>query len=439
VSDELLTSSATRLAAMIRERRVSCREVAEAHLRRIARVNPLISAVVQCDRDAVIQAAVVADEALARGDGVGPLHGVPFTVKDWIETSDYPCAAGFEERRNFVPKRDATVVARMRAAGAILLGKTNVTEGAPVYERPNNPYDLERTPGGSSSGEGAIIGAGGSPLGLGSDSGGSIRLPAAWCGVAGLKPTNGLVPSTGHFPPITPMHDPRTTIGPLARRVEDLALALRVIAGPDARDAGVAPVSIGDAAAIDVASLRVAWYADMPGATTSPDAAASARTAIDALRAAGASIAEPTPPRLDESMPITIAYWARTSSISLTEWRPYRESTLTADEIERSIFEWERFRGSMLRFMDPYDVIVCPAAPYVAPEHRSLPPEDYVYTLPYSLTGYPVAVVRAGTSAEGLPVGVQVVARPCHDHVAIAAASVIERATGGWEIARLAE
>ena len=420
---------------MIRERRVSCREVAEAHLRRIERVNPLINAVVQSDPDIVMRAADAADEALARGEGIGPLHGVPFTVKDWLETDDYPCAAGFEERRHFVPKRDATVVARMRAAGAVLLGKTNVTEGAPVYARPSNPYDLARTPGGSSSGEGAIIGAGGSPLGLGSDSGGSIRLPAAWCGVAGLKPTNGLVPSTGHFPRITPMSDPRTTIGPLARRIEDLALTLRVIAGPDGRDPGVAPVAIGDPSHADVNSLRVAWFADMPGATTSPDMVTGTRTAVDGLRDTGATVEEAAPPRLEESMPITVAHWARTSSLSLTEWQPHRASTLTADEIERSTFEWERFRGSMLRFMDSYDVIVCPAAPHVAPEHRSLPPDDYVYTLPYSLTGYPVAVVRAGTSAEGLPLGVQVVARPWHDHVAIAAASSIEQATGGWQIA----
>jgi len=136
-------------------------------------------------------------------------------------------------------------------------------------------------------------------------------------------------------------------------------------------------------------------------------------------------------------MPITVAYWARTSSLSLSEWQPYRPSTLTADEIERSIFVWERFRASMLRFMESYDVIVCPAAPYVAPAHRELPPEDYVYTLPYSLTGYPVAAVRASTSPDGMPVGVQVVGRPWQDHIAIAAASIIENATGGWAIARV--
>jgi amidase len=177
----------------------------------------------------------------------------------------------------------------------------------------------------------------------------------------------------------------------------------------------------------------------MPGATTSPDMVTGTRAAVTALRDAGATLEEAAPPRLEESMPITVAYWARTSSLSLTEWQPYRESTLTADEIERSIFEWERFRASMLRFMESYDVIVCPTAPYVAPAHRELPPGDYVYTLPYSLTGYPVAVVRAGTSSSGMPVGLQVVARPWHDHVALAAASIIEQTTGGWQIAHLAE
>ena len=213
----LCAASATSLARMIRERDVSSLEVVDAYLARIDDVNPKLNAVVQIAPDARDRARD-ADAALARGDEVGPLHGVPFTVKDWIEAEGLICAAGFAERAQFVPKRDATVVARMRAAGAILLGKTNVTDGAPVYPRPNNPYDLARSPGGSSSGEAAIIAAGGSPLGLGSDSGGSIRLPAAWCGVAGLRPTSGLVPNTGHFPRIGAMHDPRTAIGPIARR-----------------------------------------------------------------------------------------------------------------------------------------------------------------------------------------------------------------------------
>ena len=415
---------------MIHNREVSSLEVVDACLTRIDHVNPKLNAVVQIALDARDRARA-ADATLALGDDVGPLHGVPFTVKDWIEAEGLICAAGFAERSQFVPKRDATAVARMRAAGATLLGKTNVNDGAPVYARPNNPYDLERSPGGSSSGEAAIIAAGGSPLGMGSDSGGSIRLPAAWCGVTGLKPTNGLVPNTGHFPRIGSMHDPRTTIGPLARRVEDLALLLPIIAGVDGRDPGVVPMPLGDAWSVDGSALRVAWYTGMPGAAPSHAVVAAVDAAVSALRDAGATANDASPPRLDESMRITVAYWSRVQSRSLTEWSLYRASTLTADEIERSIFEWERFRGSMLRFMDDYDVIVCPATVDVAPEHRALTGEDFAYTLPYSLTGYPVVVLRCGEDG-GMPVGVQIVARAWHDHVAVAAAMRIEAALGGW-------
>ncbi len=418
---------------MIREREVSSFEVVDVHLARIERVNPKLNAVVQIAPDARVRARD-ADAILARGHGVGPMHGVPFTVKDWIETEDLISAAGFAERSQFVPKRDATGVARMRSAGAILLGKTNVSDGAPVYARPNNPYDTQRSPGGSSSGEAVIVAAGGSPLGLGSDSGGSIRLPAAWCGVAGLRPTSGLVPNTGHYPRIGAMHDPRTAIGPIARRVEDLAPALRIIAGADGRDPGVVPMPLGEPSSVDVGALRVGWYTGMPGVSPSPAASTAVHAAAGALRQLGAAVLECTPPRLDESMPITIAYWSRVQSSSLTEWNPPRPSTLTADEVERSIFEWERLRGSMLRFMNDYDIIICPATTDVAPEHRALTGHDYVYMLPYSLTGYPVVVVRCGDDG-GMPIGVQIVARPWQDHVALAAAMRIEDALGGWQAA----
>ncbi len=428
--DDICSLSATRLARLIRQRDVSSLDVVDAHLRRIDEVNATLNAVVQIAPDSRHRARA-ADAALAHGDVIGPLHGVPFTAKDWLETDDLICAAGFAERAQYIPKRDATVVARMRAAGAILLGKTNVNDGSPVYSRPNNPYDVSRSPGGSSSGEAAIIAAGGSPLGLGSDSGGSIRLPAAWCGVTGLKPTTGLVPSTGHFPRIGPMSDPRTAIGPLARNVEDLMLAMNVIAGPDGRDTSVIPMPIGDPGAVDVSSLRVAFYTSMPAAMPSPSVESAVAGAVSALGDIGATVTEATPPRLEESMPITISYWSRVDSMSLAEWRPHRPSSLTADEIERSIFEWQRFRASMLQFVNEYDVIVCPAASDVAPHHRRIEKEDFDYMLPYSLTGYPVVVVRSGES-DGMPVGVQVIARSWHDHVALAAARCIESALGRW-------
>ncbi|MBI5283724.1 MAG: amidase [Chloroflexi bacterium] len=436
--DDLCSLPATRLAQLIRGRQASATEVVGAHLRRIEAVNPRINAVVQLRAEAALKQASAADAAIARGDAIGPLHGVPFTVKDWIETSDLICVAGFEERRSYVPKRDATAVARMRAAGAILLGKTNVNDGSPVYARPNNPHDLDRSPGASSSGEAAIIAAGGSPLGIASDSGGSIRWPAHCCGVAALKPTSGLVPNTGHFPRIGAMSDPRTAIGPMARSIGDLALALPIIAGPDGRDAGVVPMPIGDMAAVKAKGLRVAHYTRMPDATPSPETVAATEAAARALEAAGARVSEARPPRLEESLPITLSYWRRPSSVSWSRWMPSGEAKLSGEDVERHLFEWERFRRYMVLFMEDYDVIVCPVAADAAPPHGPVPVENWLYTLPYSLTGQPVAVVRAGTSAEGLPIGVQVVARSWRDDIALAAAAVVERALGPWPASAVA-
>ena len=232
MSYDFLALGAGELARLIAARETTAVEVVEAHLGRIEAVNPTTNAVIQIAPDAMDRARA-ADAAVERGDAVGPLQGVPFTVKDWIETDDLVCAAGFAERIDFRPRRDATVVARMRRAGAILLGKTNVMQGDPVHARPNNPHDPDRTPGSSSSGEAAIIAAGGSPMGLASDSGGSSRWPAHCCGVAALKPTTGRVSNAGHFPPIGHLSDPRTTIGPMARKAADLGLVLRVIGGAD--------------------------------------------------------------------------------------------------------------------------------------------------------------------------------------------------------------
>ena len=430
---DLCSISATRLAQLIRDRGVSSVEAVDAHLRRIEAVNPSLNAVVQLGADAARAAARAADDAIARGGAIGPLHGVPFTAKDWLETADLVCAAGFEERRDYVPKHDATAVARMRAAGAILLGKTNVNDGSPVYARPNNPYDVARTPGASSSGEAAIVAAGGSPLGIASDSGGSIRWPAHCCGVAALRPTAGLVPNTGHFPRIGDITDPRTAIGPVARRVEDLALALRIIAGPDNRDPGAVPVPLGDMAEAAIEGLRVAYYTRMPGASPTPDTIATTEAAARALEAAGARVTEARPPRLEESLPITLDYWRRPSSASWQRWVASVDARLSGEDVERHLFEWERFRRHMALFMEDYDVIVCPVAAEPAPPHGKVPVENWLYTLPYSLTRQPVAVVRCGASAEGLPIGVQVVAAPWRDHVALAAAATLERALGGWQ------
>ncbi len=421
------------LAKAIRERKVSSLEVIDAYQQRIEAVNSKLNAVVQLAGDTARDQARDADAALARGDAAGPLHGVPFTVKDWIETEGLVCAAGFKERADYVPERDATVVARMREAGAILLGKTNVLEDNPVYGQTHNPYDLSRTPGLSSSGEAAIIAAGGSPLGLASDSGGSIRFPAHCCGVAGLKPSNGRVPNTGHFPRISAMNDPRTQIGPLARFVEDLVLTLPIIAGVDWRDAGVIPMPLGDPGDVTIAGLRAAVYTD--DGVASPDARTVevVNACAGVLRDAGIAVEEARPRRIEESLDITLRYWARTRSVSWNEWMPDGEGEMSGDEVDRSLFEWDRLRRAMLSFMERFDVIICPVAEHAAGPHGVGNVRDFIYTLPYSLTGWPCVVVRAGMSPEGLPIAVQVVAQPWRDDVALAVAQQIESVLGGWQ------
>jgi amidase len=423
--------SATELASAIRARTLSSVEVVTAHLRQIERVNPHIHAVVALSETA-LDDAQRADAALAGSDVVGPLHGVPFTVKDWIETKGLVCAAGYQERASYVPAADATVVARMRAAGAILLGKTKPGSGADLHPAPKNPFDADHTPGASSSGEAAIIAARGSPLGIGSDSGGSLRWPAHCCGVATLKPTSGVVPLTGHFPPIIALTDPRTVIGPLARTVADLAVTLPIIAGEDGNDPSVVPVALGDVSGVEPRAFRVAWFTAFDGARPDAPTVAAVEDAVGALRERGATLTAATPPRIDESLAITKAYWARPESMSERSWKPWGQSTLSADEIERSLFEWHRLRQALARFMRSYDVIVCPVAPTAAPRRNKAEAEDYVYTLPFSLTGYPVVVVRMGTSEDGLPIGVQVVAKPFREHVALAAAAVLEAFSGRW-------
>ena len=422
-----LTSAAVELAGMIVEGKASSVEVVQAHLDRIEAVNPSLNAVVRLAPDAM-ERAREADETLARGAAVGPLHGVPFTVKDWIETADLVCDAGYPERRGHRPARDATAVARMRAAGAILIGKTNVQEGAPLYPRPNNPHDRSRTPGSSSSGEAAIIAAGGSPMGLGSDSGGSIRWPAHCCGVAGLKPSAGRVPNTGHFPRLGHLSDPRTVIGPMARSARDLETILRVIAGEDFVDPGVAPVPLGHAHDIELSAMRIGWFVSPSGSETTADTARTVAAAADALTDLGCAVREIEAPWLDESLAITRAYWARPTSASLSEWSPDRPARLDEAAIERSVFEWERFSRRMSTAMRDLDLLLSPAARRPAPPHGAWDETEYLFTLPYSLTGQPAAVIAFGVSPEGLPIGIQLAGRRWRDQHVLAAATALEAA-----------
>ena len=425
----LTSASAASLAGLIAGREVTAREVVEAHLRRIEAVNGRINAVVQLDAERALVSADAADLALARNESLGPLHGVPFTVKDNIAAAGVEMAIGAPERVGVVPPADATVVARIRAAGGILLGKTNLpvygggieTEN-PVYGRTSNPYDLARTPGGSSGGEAAIVAAGGSPCGLGTDSGASVRLPAHFCGLASLKPSAGRVPLTGVLDDegqLGTLGDPRTQVGPLARTVGDVALLLRIVAGPDSRDGGVVPVPLGDPGDVDVRGLRVAVQTDNGLDAPTPETVAAVTAAAAAL---GATVEEARHPEGGHELTIDV-------------WRSYGESVGAAD-LWRLLRRWDEFRGRMLAFAARYDLIACPVFAGPARLHGTMnvPGEldPTSWTTPHSLTGWPAATVRAGTSPEGLPIDVQLVAGPWRDDVALAAALRIERELGPW-------
>src|SRR5215212_10759269 len=261
--DSLWHLPVRRIAELISTGALSSLDAATACLDRISAVNPGINAVV-CLADDPLGRARAADAERSTGAVLGPLHGVPFTLKDSFDTAGVVTTVGTTGWRNRIPERDATVAARLTAAGAILLGKTNTPEFTwsdetdnDVYGRTSNPYDLERTPGGSSGGSAAIVAAGGSPFDIGSDTGDSIRQPAHVCGIAGLKPTNGRVPRTGHWPGFAGPVATLTQLGPLARRVEDLSLVLPIIAGPDGIDPHVVPAPLGDPAGVNVGGLRV--------------------------------------------------------------------------------------------------------------------------------------------------------------------------------------
>jgi amidase len=228
------------------------------------------------------------------------------------------------------------------------------------------------------------------------------------------------------------MNDPRTQIGPLARSVEDLGLILPIIAGADWRDPGVIPMPIGDFRKVDVSSLRVSHYTEQADAVPTAETVAAVESAANALANAGALVEAARPPAIDDAFGITLDYWRRTRSLSWSEWRPTSTTTLSGDDVDRSLFRWDVLRGRMLEFMESRDVLVAPVCAHPAPA----PPSGvhvYLYTLPYSLTGWPCVVVRAGSDPSGLPIGVQVVARPWRDDVALAAALVIEQSLGGWQ------
>jgi amidase len=455
---DLPYASACAMARAIREKKISSVEVVRAHIARINEVNPKLNAVVQLPAEQAIAAARQADTELARGEVKGLLHGVPFTLKDAIESTGVTCTGGTLGRRAYVPTQDATVVKRLREAGAILLGKTNCPEFGwawesdnLIYGRTSNPWNLSLSPGGSSGGESAIISVGGSPFGLGSDAGGSVRFPANCTGIASIKPTSGRVPRTGHYPGPGGTLDTVWQIGPLARKVEDLSLILEIISGPDFRDAAIVPMPLGDARKVDLKSLRVAFFTDNGIVSPTPDIDAAVRVAAQKLSGEVGTIEEIRPLGIEQTYEIFLGLFCADSGAALegliqaagtTEIHPLmkrvlelqRANAMTTARFSALVGRWDAFKTAMLTFMENFDALISPVCSFVGMEHGStydrLP--SFSYTMTYNLTGWPAAVVRAGTSSQGLPIGVQIVARPWREDVALAIAGFLESELGPW-------
>lgn len=455
LADPLHHTSASQLLRALERKTISSEELVGALLERIQAVNPKLNAVVQLVADRALAEARKTDSERMRGEIRGPLHGLPITLKDSIDTAGVISTGGTKGRATFVPEADATVAARLRAAGAILLGKTNTPELTFSYETTNlvygqtsNPYDVSRSPGGSSGGAAAIIAAGGSPLDIGSDTGGSIRYPAHCCGIAGIKPSSGRVPRTGHIVPFGGTLDSLTQLGPLARSVDDLILALPVIAGPDWRDPAVVPAPLGDPAAVDLSKLRICFHTDNGVATPTPEIIAAVRNAAQALSARVPRVEEKRPAGIEQTTEIFFSLVRADGGIGTRKlldqagttesWlKPTGRDPVSFPEFLALFDRWDGFRMEMTRFFENYDVILSPACAIPAPPQGEVAKPSFrlqtSYTQTYNLTGWPGAVVRCGTSPEGLPIGVQVIARPWREDVALAVAKHLEESLGGFQ------
>jgi amidase len=468
--DDPLFMSATKLARLIRERQISATEAIELHIARIEATSPKINAVVAVCFERALQEARDADEALAKGKKIGPLHGVPMTIKDSFDAEGVVSTGGTMGRKNFIPGKDATVLARARAAGAILLGKTNTPEftlgiGSRttdnlIYGTTLNPYDLTYQPGGSSGGSAANVAAGGASFDIGSDWYGSIRDPSNACGVVGLKPTHGLCPRTGHIIGYGGLYDSFQQVGPIARYAEDLALVLPIIAGPDNWDAATQPVPVGDPAAVDISKLRVAFYPHNGLNPPTEEMQALVKRCAKLFEEAGCRVTHDMPPKMSELAGArsdfagtTGGYLTRVLLERAGTKEPYPHLPMGGEEkptadLTRFAEELDAARSEQLAWFENYDIILCPAslrAAHPLDREVTLPPppppgpdgkrpRSPYYLGVYNTNGWPAGVVRAGISQEdpGMPLGVQIVGRPWRDDQVIAALAFVERQLGGY-------
>jgi Asp-tRNA(Asn)/Glu-tRNA(Gln) amidotransferase A subunit family amidase len=462
----LFHSSIARLTAGIRSKKISPVEVVDTLIERTAECEAQLNSFVHLDADGARKQARAAEAAVQRGAALGQLHGLPVTIKSCIDIAGWPCPAGSILRKDYVARRDAPLVARLRAAGAIILGNTNTPEFLMAYESNNlltgktsNPWDLERTAGGSSGGEAAAIASGCSMGGVGGDGGGSIRVPAHFSGICGLKPTPGRIPSTGHFPPAEGALSWLGVVGPMARTIADVCELFEVLAGPDPGDALSAPVPLRTIERGQLKGTRIGVLESDSLGKVTPETESAVRRAAEFLAAQGL-VVEPLPLKgLDRAIELwwfffgpTIAHLFGPAvaghedqvSPMLREYLSCAEPEipLTVDQFLAACAERDVLRGEVLQQMKDVPILLSPVSSAPAFRHgegtwRAGAEHCYRDTMRHSqwlnLTGFPGASVPLGSSPEGLPIGVQVIGRPYEEELVLAVAERIEEARGPWQ------
>ena len=459
--NELVLASAARQLELLRARKVSIAELAEAHIAQIVRLNPLLNALVDFDVERVREQARALDAATS---GRGALHGLPVTVKSSISTAGYRCEIGSLIHRGDVPREDAPVVARLRDAGALILGTTNCPEFLMAYETDNllhgrtcNPWDRERSPGGSSGGESAAIAACMSAAGLGSDSGGSVRQPAHFTGICALKPTPGRVPGRGHLPPCVGPFSVLGAIGPMARTIEDVMLLFNAISGQDLLDPAGAPVLRRKPQLSQMREQTIGYFEDDGLVPVTQETRRAIQDSVLALRDAGFRVEAFRPRTLESLRQLWWKFFVRCGAMFYQPAIRGKENLLSpifreflsiaeADgpmngvELLDAWAELDLLRSKTLEEMQRYPILLCPIASVPAWKHgeRSWMVEgqrvEYLdavrHTQWFNVLAAPAVVVPVGQSPEGLPIGVQLIARPYEDETALAVAAILDKVCG---------
>jgi Asp-tRNA(Asn)/Glu-tRNA(Gln) amidotransferase A subunit family amidase len=449
-----------------RRKEISPVELITAHLDRIAQIQPQLNPFVHIDAESGRARARESESRIARGETLRPLEGVPLTVKSSLDVAGWPCPAGSLLRKDFIPTTNAPLVSRLEESGAILLGNTNTPEFLMAYETDNrlsgktsNPWNLDYSAGGSSGGEAAAIASGCSMGGVGSDGGGSIRTPAHFCGICGLKPTPGRIPATGHFPPGAGAFAWIGVVGPMARTVADLRALFEIMSGPDAGDALSAPVPLHEVAATDLRGLRIGILENPELGRPTPETLSTLRRAAQLLCDLNHRVEPFKLEKLDQALelwwfffgPVIADLFHQSTIGKESELSPMladylevalAEPKVTLEAFQKACVDRDLVRASLLRQLRNVPILLsavstAPAFKHGAGNYRPNDPHNYRDTMRFcqwlNLAGFPGLSLPMGQSPEGLPINIQLIARPYEEELLLAVAAQLEQARGPWK------